>query len=115
MTKSQGDAKPDLDQAVDEAIQAKMQGGAIRKPKRRSPKKIPKIEEALEKKCRVGLYVNRRSVVRRRSLKSRRRWKKKCRAGQSDFTTQCISIYTTIYLEGVADSILPWFAKKCTR
>jgi len=54
MTKSQVDAKPDLDQAVDEAIQAKMQGGAIRKPKRRSPKKIPKIEEALEKKMQGG-------------------------------------------------------------
>jgi len=39
---------------VEEAIEKKMQGGAIRKAKKKSPQKNPKVEEALEKKMQGG-------------------------------------------------------------
>jgi hypothetical protein len=43
-----------LDEKVGEAIQEKMKGGAIRKVKKRSPKKDIKIEEALATKMQSG-------------------------------------------------------------
>jgi len=39
---------------IDEALQKQMQGGAIHKVRRRSPKKKPKIEEALQKQMQGG-------------------------------------------------------------
>ena len=45
---------PKKDIKIEEALAAKMQGGAIRKHKKKSPKKDPKIEEALAAKMQGG-------------------------------------------------------------
>jgi hypothetical protein len=45
---------PKKDPKIEEALAAKMQGGAIRKVRKKSPKKNPKIEEALAAKMQGG-------------------------------------------------------------
>ena len=45
---------PKKKQEIDEALEKTMQGGAIRKPRKRSPKKKQDIEEALDRKMQGG-------------------------------------------------------------
>jgi hypothetical protein len=53
-SKLASDAEPELDEKIGEAIQEKMKGGAIRKAKKRSPKKDIKIQEAIATKMQSG-------------------------------------------------------------
>ena len=43
---------PKKDSKIQEALEKKMQGGAIRAPRKRSPKKKPKIDEAIKEKMK---------------------------------------------------------------
>ena len=45
---------PKRDEKIEEALQKKNEGGAIRKPRKKSPKRDEKIEEALHKKYEGG-------------------------------------------------------------
>ena len=45
---------PKKQEEIEEALEKTMQGGAIRKPKKRSPKKKQDIEEALDRKMQGG-------------------------------------------------------------
>jgi hypothetical protein len=71
-----------LDEKVEQALEKKMQGGAIRKARKKSPKKDIKIEEALEKQMQGGAIRKARKKSPKKNEKVEQALEKQMQGGR---------------------------------